>query len=213
MCESQSIIQLALLFGMGIFSSTVPILYHVFLFFVCFCFSLPRGIETTCSKCVNCFSTLKSMQLSLIFWQHFWVKLYPGCSSRRVKLDLVCHVITLHMSLLVHWTYHRHPDFWKNMSNFARYNWPHSFSCTARWLKRQISCHNKRYIQLSQSRPCTGEVQTRHEYWNLYITMMWSYHVVESSWCKHGRKWCSLLRQKHQNFSKISMDRLIKRDK
>ena len=27
--------------------------------------------------------------------------------------------------------------------------------------KRQISCHNKRYIQ---SRPRTGEVQTRHEY-------------------------------------------------
>ena len=37
-------------------------------------------------------------------------------------------------------------------------------SCTARWLKRQISLHNKRYIQLSQLRPCTGEVQTCHEY-------------------------------------------------
>ena len=44
---------------------------------------------------------------------------------------------------------------------FARYNWPHSFSCAARCGKRQISCHNKRYIQ---SRPRTGEVQTRHEY-------------------------------------------------
>ena len=43
----------------------------------------------------------------------------------------------------------------------ARYNWPHSFSCAARCGKRQISCHNKRYIQ---SRPRTGEVQTRHEY-------------------------------------------------
>ena len=31
-----------------------------------------------------------------------------------------------------------------------------SFSCAARCCKRQISCHNKRYIQ---SRPCTGEVQ------------------------------------------------------
>ena len=44
---------------------------------------------------------------------------------------------------------------------FARYNWPHSFSCAARCCKCQISCHNKRYIQ---SRPSTGEVQTRHEY-------------------------------------------------
>ena len=44
---------------------------------------------------------------------------------------------------------------------FARYNWPHSFSCAARCCERQISCRNKRYIQ---SRPRTGEVQTRHEY-------------------------------------------------
>ena len=52
----------------------------------------------------------------------------------------------------------------KKLPNFvARYNWPHSFSCLARCCKRQISCHNKRYIQ---SRPRTGEVQTRHEYWN-----------------------------------------------
>ena len=32
------------------------------------------GFSITCWKCVNSFSTLrsKSMQLSLIFWQHFW---------------------------------------------------------------------------------------------------------------------------------------------
>ena len=94
------------------------------------------------------------------------------------------------------------------MYKLARYNWPHSFSCVARCLKRQISCHNKRYIQLSQSRPCTC-----HKYWNLYVTMLWSYHVVESSGCKYGGKQCSLLWQKCQNSSKISMDRLIKRDK
>ena len=51
--------------------------------------------------------------------------------------------------------------------HFARYNWPHSF--TARCCKRQISCHNKRYIQ---SRPCTGEVQTRHKYWHLTCTLL-----------------------------------------
>ena len=54
--------------------------------------------------------------------------------------------------------------FWvdsKSHPKLARYNWPHSFSCAARCGKRQISCHNKRYIQ---SRPRTGEVQTRHEY-------------------------------------------------
>ena len=28
------------------------------------------------------------------------------------------------------------------------------------------SCHNKCYKQLSQSRPCTGKVQTCHKYWN-----------------------------------------------
>ena len=50
------------------------------------------------------------------------------------------------------------------------YSWPHSFSCAARCGKRQISCHNKRYIQ---SRPRTGEVQTRHEYWHLSVTMPW----------------------------------------
>ena len=54
---------------------------------------------------------------------------------------------------------------------------------TARCLKRQISCHNKRYIQLSQSRPCTG-----------------------------GKR-CSLLWQKRQISSKILMDWLIKVDK
>ena len=59
-------------------------------------------------------------------------------------------------------------------------NWPHSFSCGGRCLKHQISCHNKCKIQLSQSPPCTGEVQTRHEYWNLYVTMLWSYHVVDT---------------------------------
>ena len=82
------------------------------------------------------------------------------------------------------------------------------------WLpdKRQILCHKKCYIQLSQSRPCTGEVQTRHEYWNLYVAMLWLYRIVESSGCKHGRKRCSLLWQKRQNSSKISMDRLIKVD-
>ena len=44
-------------------------------------------------------------------------------------------------------------------------------------LKCQISCHNKHYIQLSQSRPCTGEVQTRHEYWNTNstCTQLWHY--------------------------------------
>ena len=57
--------------------------------------------------------------------------------------------------------------------------WPE----TARCLKCQISCHNKRYIQLSQSRPCTG-----------------------------GNR-CSLLWQKRQISSKILMDRLIKVDK
>ena len=31
----------------------------------------------------------------------------------------------------------------------ARYNWPHSFSCAARCCKRQISCHNKRYIWIA----------------------------------------------------------------
>ena len=43
----------------------------------------------------------------------------------------------------------------------ARYNWPHSFTCSCadRCCKCQISCHNKRYIQ---SRPRTGEVLTRH---------------------------------------------------
>ena len=82
----------------------------------------------------------------------------------------------------------------------ARYNWPHSFSCADRCLKRQISCHNKRYIQLSQLPPCTDKVQTRNEYWNLYVTMLWSYHVVESSGCKHGGKRCSLLWQKHPKF-------------
>ena len=97
-------------------------------------------------------------------------------------------------------------------SGFAQYNWPHCWSCAARYLKRQISCHNKHYIQLSQSQPCTGKVQKRHEYWNLYVTMLWSYRVVESSGCKHGGKQCSLLRQKRQNSSKISMDRLIKVD-
>ena len=35
---------------------------------------------------------------------------------------------------------------------------------------------------------------------------------MESSGCKHGGKQCSLLRQKHQNSNKISMDRLIKVD-
>ena len=81
-------------------------------------------------------------------------------------------------------------EFWgiSVLFNLTRYNWPHSFSCAARCLERQISCHNKRYIQLSQSRPCTGEVQTRHEYWNLYVTMLWLYHVVESCRCKHGGK-------------------------
>ena len=88
----------------------------------------------------------------------------------------------------------------------------YGFSCAARCLKRQISCHNKHYIQLLQSRPCTGEVQTRHEFWNLYVTMLWSYHVVESSGCKHGRKRCSLLWQKWQNSSKISMDQLIRKE-
>ena len=96
----------------------------------------------------------------------------------------------------------------------ARYNWLHSFSCAARWFKRQISCHNKRCIQLSQSQPCTGKVQTCHEYWNLYVTMLWSYRVVESSGCKHGLggKRRSLLWQKHQTSSKISINRLIKVD-
>ena len=97
----------------------------------------------------------------------------------------------------------------------ARYNWPHSFWCAARCLKScQISCHNKRYIQLSQSRPCTGKVQTRHEYIeNLYITMLWSFHVVESSGCKHdGGKRYSLLWQKRWNSHKILMNRLIKGD-
>ena len=97
-----------------------------------------------------------------------------------------------------------------SLSEIARYNWPHSFSCAARGCKCQISCHNKRYIQLSQSRPRTSEVQTRHEFWNLYVTMLWSYHVVGSFACKHGGNRCSLLWQKHQNSRKISMDRLIK---
>ena len=49
------------------------------------------------------------------------------------------------------------PSFY--YTSLARYKWPHShdsFSCAARCCKRQISCHNKRYIQ---SRPRTGEVQ------------------------------------------------------
>ena len=85
-----------------------------------------------------------------------------------------------------------------------------AFSCAARWLKRQISCRNKRYT----SRPCTGDVQTRHQYWNLYVTtcMLWSYRVMESSGCKHGGKRYLLLWQKGQNSSKISMDQLIKVD-
>ena len=83
--------------------------------------------------------------------------------------------------------------------------------CLCSEFAKSLICHNKRYIQLSQSRPCTGEVHTRHEYWNLYVTMLWSYHIVESSGCKHGGKRCSLLWQKRQNSSKISMDRLIKR--
>ena len=45
------------------------------------------------------------------------------------------------------------------------------------------------------------------------LSMLWSYHIVESSGCKHGGKQCSLLWQKRQNSSKISMDRLIKEDK
>ena len=61
--------------------------------------------------------------------------------------------------------FHRHiahvRDSYYRPYYLARYNWPHSFSCAARCGKRQISCHNKRYIQ---SRPRTGEVQTRHEY-------------------------------------------------
>ena len=55
------------------------------------------------------------------------------------------------------------------------------YSCAARCCKRQISCRNKRYIQLSQSRPRTGEVQTRHEYWNLYVTS-----------CDHTTLWKAL---------------------
>ena len=41
--------------------------------------------------------------------------------------------------------------------------------------------------------------------------MLWSYHVVESSRCKHGRKRCLLLWQKRQNSTtiKISMDRFL----
>ena len=89
---------------------------------------------------------------------------------------------------------HTQNMFWELLGaiHLTRYDWPHSFSCdmTGRTalavrpcFKRQISCHNKCYIHLSQSRPCTGKVQTRHEYWNLYVTvsMLWSYHAVESS--------------------------------
>ena len=95
------------------------------------------------------------------------------------------------------------------VATVARYNWPRSFSCAARWLKRQISCHNKRYVQLSQSRPCTGEVLTNIETCTLlccdHTTLYW-----ESSGCKYGGKRCSLLWQKRQNSSKILMDRVIK---
>ena len=39
----------------------------------------------------------------------------------------------------------------------ARYNWPHSFSCAARCLKRQLL--NKCYIQLSQLHPMRAKFQ------------------------------------------------------
>ena len=49
---------------------------------------------------------------------------------------------------------------------FAWYNWPLSFSCVARCLKRQISCHNKCYIQLCHNRdpvPAKGKHVTNIE--------------------------------------------------
>ena len=67
------------------------------------------------------------------------------------------------------------------------------------------SCHNRdpvpaKFKHITNIETCT-------------FTILWSYHVVESSGCKHAAKHWSLLWQKHQNSSKVSMDRLIKVDK
>ena len=93
---------------------------------------------------------------------------------------------------------------------FARYNWPHSFSCVARCLKRQISCHcqNKCYVQLSQSHPIPAKFTNIETCTLLCYDHITLWKALMQTW------WKTVLTalKKHQNSSKISMDRLIKVD-
>ena len=60
-------------------------------------------------QCANIWQSLaKSMQLSLIFWQHFWGQAW--CC-------LPCHLL---YTLLVHCTYQIHCDFYKSISNWIK---------------------------------------------------------------------------------------------
>ena len=91
----------------------------------------------------------------------------------------------------------------------ARYNWPKAVRPGVLNAKYHVitnaaysySCLNRDPV-LAKFKHVT----------NIETCTLLSYHVVESSGCKHGGKRCSLLWQKRQNFSKISMDRLIKVD-
>ena len=93
----------------------------------------------------------------------------------------------------------------------AWYNWPRSFSCAARCQNTKYhvitnatySCHNRDPV------PAMFKHVTNIE----TCTLLCCDHItLESSGCKHGGKQCSLLWQKHQNSSEISVDRLIKVD-
>ena len=97
---------------------------------------------------------------------HPFINKHPSISSRTAKAvrPVISGNLSRNTSLFLSTTYMYNIQYSSSLQWLARYNWPHSFSCAARCGKRQISCHNKRYIQ---SRPRTGEVQTRHEYWHL----------------------------------------------
>ena len=69
------------------------------------------------------------------------------------------------------------------------------------WNSMRFFATGSLYDSGSKIRPCTGEVQTRHEYCNLYVTMLWLRHVragtvkFPESWL-----WTLLLRQKIHHF-------------
>ena len=79
-----------------------------------------------------------------------------------------------------------HPSNWQcqwHVQIITMQPLPEITSHTARCLKRQLSCNNKYYMYSCHNRTLyAGEVLTRDEYWNLYITLSCNHITLWKAW-------------------------------